>query len=67
MTMDGRKILGLVAVVAVAKLAFGSHHHRMGRRGRADWQDRVAEMHRELHRRDAEAQAGNAAQSPSAA
>jgi hypothetical protein len=53
--MNAKKVLGLVAIVGFAKLAIGSHHHRMGSRGRADWQDRVAEMHRELHRRDAEA------------
>jgi hypothetical protein len=52
--MNGKTVLGLVAMVGIAKLAFASHH-RMGPRGRSDWQDRVAELHRELHRRDAEA------------
>jgi hypothetical protein len=58
--MNPRKVVGLVAIVALAKLAFGSHHHRMGEHGRRSWEDRVAEMHRELHRRDADATAAAA-------
>jgi hypothetical protein len=68
--MNPRKILGLVAIVALAKMAFANHHHRMGPRGRGEWQERVAELHRELHRRDAEAAqetAATAAPSPAAA
>ena len=59
--MNGHRILGLIAVVGLAKLAFGSHRHRMGPQARGNWQDRVAELHRELHRRDAEANAQPAA------
>lgn len=56
-SMNGHRILGLIAVVGLAKLAFGSHRHRMGPQARGNWPDRVAELHRELHRRDAEANA----------
>ena len=54
--MNGKSILGLILVLGFAKMAFGSHRHRMGAgaQGRNHWQDRVAELHRELHRRDAE-------------
>jgi hypothetical protein len=64
--MNPRKVVGLVAIVALAKLAFGSHHHRMGEHGRRNWEDRVAEMHRELHRRDAEGATATAAAAPAA-
>jgi hypothetical protein len=37
----------------------------MGPRARGNWPDRIAELHRELHRRDAEAAAQPAA-TPSA-
>ena len=63
--MNGNRILGLIALVGLAKLAFGGHRHRMGRQAHGNWQDRVAELHRELHRRDAEATA-QAAATPSA-
>ena len=55
--MNGKSILRLIAVIGLAKLAFGAHHHRMssGSRGRNQWHDRIAELHRELHRSDAEA------------
>ena len=69
--MVGRKILGLIAIVGLAKLAFGGHRHgagargfgshRMGPQGRGEWQDRVAAFHRELHRQDAEAMGNPAA------
>ena len=63
--MNGHKILGLIAVVGLAKLAMGHHRHGMGPRARGNWPDKVAELHRELHRRDAEANAQPAA-TPSA-
>lgn len=62
-SMNGNRILGLIAVLGLAKVAFGSHRHRMGPQARGDWHDRVAELHRELHRRDAEANAQPAATS----
>ena len=52
--MNGKTILRLIAIVGLAKLAFGAHHHRMGGHARGNWQDRIAELHRELHRRDAD-------------
>ena len=60
--MNGKSILRLILVVGLAKMAFGSHRHRMGAgaKGRDHWLDRVADLHRELHRRDAEAEAGSA-------
>ncbi len=64
--MNGKTILGLVAILGVAKLVFVGHHHRMGPRGRGEWQDRVAELHRELHRRDTEANLDAATTSPAA-
>jgi hypothetical protein len=60
-SMNGKGILKLIAVVGLAKLAFGSHRHRMGSQRRGNWQDHVAELHRELHRRDAEANSQPAA------
>jgi len=63
--MNGHKILGLIAIVGLAKLAIGKHHHGMGPRAHGNWPDKVAELHRELHRRDAEAGAQPAA-TPSA-
>ena len=63
--MHGHRILGLIAVVGLVKLASGSHRHRIGPHARGNWPDRVAELHRELHRRDAEANAQPAA-TPSA-
>jgi hypothetical protein len=63
--MNGNKVLGLIAVVGLAKLAFGNHHHRMGPKARGNWQDRIAELHRELHRQNAEVDARPAA-TPSA-
>jgi len=62
--MNGRKILGLIAIVGLARMAFGGHHHSMGPRGRSNWQDRAAEFHRELHRRDAEAGVDTVAATP---
>ena len=56
--MNGKTILGLVAIVGFAKLVFGGHRHGMRSRERGDWQERVATFHRELHRRDAQAGAG---------
>jgi hypothetical protein len=60
--MNGKSILRLIMVVGLAKMAFGGHRHRMGggAQGRERWLDRVADVHRELHRRDAEAEAGPA-------
>ena len=59
--MNGHRILGLIAIVGLAKVAFGSYRHRMRPPARGNWQDHVAELHRELHRRDAEANAQPAA------
>lgn len=55
--MNGKGILKLIAVVGLAKLVMGSHRHRMGRQKRGNWHDHIAELHRELHRSDAEANA----------
>jgi asparagine synthetase B (glutamine-hydrolysing) len=55
--MNGKGILKLIAVVGLAKLVMGSHRHRMGPRQRGNWHDHIAELHRELHRSDAEANA----------
>jgi hypothetical protein len=63
--MNGKGILKLIAVVGLAKLAFGSHRHRMGPQRRGNWHDHVADLHRELHRSDAEATSQPAA-TPSA-
>src|SRR3954451_4815705 len=60
-SMNEKGILKLVAVVALAKLVIGSHHHRMGTRNHGNWHDRIAELHRELHRSDAEAESQSAA------
>lgn len=65
--MNGKTILKLVAVVGLAKLVMGGHRHRMAPQKRGNWQNHIAELHRELHRRDAEAgsQASQAASTPS--
>jgi hypothetical protein len=63
--MNGKGILKLIALVGLAKLAIGSHRHRMGPQSRGNWQDHIAELHQELHRRDAEASSQPAA-TPSA-
>ncbi len=57
--MNGKGILKLIAVVGLAKLVMGSHGHRrgMGTKQRGNWHDHIAELHRELHRSDAEANA----------
>jgi hypothetical protein len=59
--MNGKLILKLIAVVGLAKLVLGSHGHRMGVKQRGNWHDRIAELHRELHRSDAEAESQSAA------
>ena len=53
--MNGKKIFKVIAVVGLVKLVVGSHRHRMGARQRGNWHDHIAELHRELHRSDAEA------------
>jgi hypothetical protein len=63
--MNGNKVLGLIAVLGLAKLASHGHRHRMGPQAHGNWQERIAELHRELHRRDAETDARPAA-TPSA-
>ena len=62
--MNGKGILRLIAVVGLAKLVIGSHRHRMGPQQRGKWHDHIAELHRELHRRDAEANSQPAATPP---
>ena len=59
--MNGKKILKVIAVVGLAKLVMGSHRHRTGTRQRGNWHDRIAELHRELHRSDTEAMAQSVA------
>ena len=59
--MNGKKIFKVIAVVGLAKLVMGSHRHRMGTRQRGKWHDHIAELHRELHRSDAEAMAQSVA------
>jgi hypothetical protein len=58
-SMNGKSILRLIVVVGLAKMAFGAHRQQMGAggKGRDHWLDRVADVHRELHRRDAAAEA----------
>lgn len=58
--MNGKGILKLIAVVGLAKLAIGGHRHRMGPQQRGKWHDHIAELHRELHRREAEARSQEA-------
>ena len=53
--MNGKKIFKVIAVVGLAKLVMGNHRHRTGASQRGNWHDRIAELHRELHRSDAEA------------
>ena len=53
--MNGKKIFKVIAVVGLVKLVMGSHRHRMGTTQGGNWHDHVAELHRELHRSDAEA------------
>ena len=52
------KILGIVAVIGIVRMLA---NHRPGHGQAASWKDRrkamVAELHRELHRQDAETEA----------
>ena len=52
------KILGIVAVIGILRMLA---HHRPGHGDAASWRDRrkamIADLHRELHREDAEAPA----------
>ena len=62
--MNGKGILKLIAVVGLAKLVMGNHRHRMGPQKRGNLHDHIAELHRELHRSDAEANSQPAATPP---
>lgn len=64
--MNGKKILGLIAIMGLAKMAFIHHRHPMGMGSdrRETWFDHVADLHRELHRRDAQAAAEAGATTP---
>ena len=57
--MNGRRILGIIAIVGLAKMVFAGHRREFADERRERWMSHVAEFHRQLHRRDAEANAGN--------
>lgn len=51
--MNGKSIVRVLLVAGLAKAVFGGHRHGMA--GRHDKvRDRIVQMHREFHRRDAE-------------
>jgi hypothetical protein len=62
-SMNGKRMFRVIAVAGLAKLVIRRHRHRMstGAGQRGNWHDRIAELHRELHRNDAEANAQPAA------